>query len=64
MKEQDKVMSRDLSYMDLSNMPKAEFTSIIMRVFTGFQKIIEDITDPYKRDKRVKKRINQRLRMQ
>ena len=36
MKDQDKVMSRDLSKTDVSSMPDGEFKAMIIRIFTGF----------------------------
>lgn len=40
MKEQSKVMSRDLSETDISNMPGEEFEGTIIRLLTGVWKRI------------------------
>ena len=54
-KEQEKVMSRDLIKIDISNMPDSEFKAIIIRILTGLEKkhrIHQEY--PYYRDKRPK----------
>ena len=43
MKEQDKTKARDLNKTDISNMHDGEFKTMIIRILTGLEKIIEDI---------------------
>ena len=45
MEEQDKVMARDLSKIDINNMPDGNFTEIITRFITGLEKRVEDINE-------------------
>ena len=45
MKEEDKVITRDLSETDISNMPDGEFKATVIRILTGFDKRIEDISE-------------------
>ena len=45
MKEQGKAMVIDLTEIDKSNMLDREFKSMIIRIFTGLWKRMEDIRD-------------------
>ena len=45
MKEQDKTTARDLSEMDISNMPDREFKTMIIKTLTGLGKKMEDISE-------------------
>ena len=45
MKEQDHTTARDLSKTDISNMPDGEFKATIIRILTGLEKRIEDISE-------------------
>ena len=45
MKEQDKAMAKDLSNTDISNMPDGEFKVTIIRIHTGLEERIEDISE-------------------
>jgi len=45
MKEQGKAMSRDLSETNISNMPDGEFKAMIIRILTGLEKRMEDISE-------------------
>lgn len=38
-------MARDLSKTDINNMPDGEFKSTIIRILTGFEKRIKDISE-------------------
>ena len=40
MKEQDKIRARDLSKMEISNMPYRKFKVMIIKILTGFEKIV------------------------
>ena len=43
MKGQDKAMARDLNGTDVNNTPNREFKTMIIRIFTGLEKRMEDI---------------------
>ena len=45
MKEQDKASARDLSETAISNMPDGAFKATIIRILTGLEKRIEDISE-------------------
>ena len=45
MKEQDKSAFRDLSRTYISNMPEGEFQAAIMKILTGLEKRMEDISE-------------------
>ena len=45
MKEQDKAMARDLSETDISSMPERQFKIMIVKVFIGFEKRVEDMSE-------------------
>jgi len=45
MKEQDKATERDLSRKDIGNMPDREFKVMIIRIFTGLEKRVEDLRE-------------------
>ena len=38
MKEQDKTTARDLSEMEISNMPDREFKVMLIKILTGLEK--------------------------
>ena len=64
MKEQDQTIARDQSKMDVSNMPNREFKVIIIKVLTGFEKKVEDISETLntqikKNQSEIKNRINE-----
>ena len=44
-KEQDKATAGDLSKTDISNVPDGEFKATIIRIFTGLEKKVEDISE-------------------
>lgn len=45
MKEQYKTMTRDPRKTDISNIPGGEYRAMIIKIFTGLQKRVEDITE-------------------
>ena len=45
MKEQDKAIIRDLSETDVSKMLDGVFKAIIIRILTGLEKRVEDISE-------------------
>ena len=45
MKEKDKVTSRDLSETDINNISDGEFKATIIRILTGFEERIKDISE-------------------
>jgi len=44
-KEQNKAMVRDPSKTDISNMPDGEFKVMIIRMLTGLEKRVEDMSE-------------------
>ena len=61
-KEQDKATARDLSEMDISNMPNGVFKTIIIKILTRLEKRMEDISETLNTEKQknqsVKSAIN------
>ena len=47
MKEQDKIMARDLNDTDISNMPDGEFNETIIRILTRLNKRKEDFREAF-----------------
>ena len=45
MKEQDKITVRELNEMALSNMPDREFKVMVIKILTGLEKRVEDISE-------------------
>ena len=45
MKEQGKVTARNLSEIDISNMLDVEFKAMIIRILTGLEKRVEEISE-------------------
>ena len=45
MKEQEKVMVRDLIETDISNMTDGEWKATIIRILAGFEKSMENIRE-------------------
>ena len=45
MKNQDKAMAGDLSEIYIGNMPDGEFRATILRILTGLEKRIGDISE-------------------
>lgn len=58
MKGQDKAMVRDLNGTDVNNTPNGEFKTMIIRIFTGLEKRMEDIRETLTTD--IKELKNQR----
>ena len=48
MKEKNKATAKDLSKRDVSNMADGEFKAIIIRILTGLEKRVEDISETFK----------------
>ena len=44
MKEQDKAMAGDLSKTTINNMPDREFKAMTIRILTGLEKRVQDIS--------------------
>ena len=61
MRVQDKARTRDLSEADISNMPDGEFKATIIRILTGLEKRIANISETLTiQIKKSVKRINHR----
>ena len=58
MKEQDKAMARDRNGADVNNTPNGEFKTMIIRIFSGLEKRMEDISETLTTD--IKKFKDQR----
>ena len=64
MKGQDNTTTRDLSETDLSYMPDKEFKVMIIKILTGLEKRVEDIsktlnTEIKKKQSEIKNTINE-----
>ena len=57
MKEQDKIRARELNEMEITNMPDREFKVMAIKILTGFQKEVGDLSETLNKDI---KRTNQR----
>ena len=44
-RKQDKITARDQSKTEISNMPDREFKVIIIKILTGLQKMMGDISE-------------------
>ena len=53
MEEKDKITARDLNEMDISNMPEREFKVMIIKIFTGLEKGLEDLSKALNRDRKL-----------
>jgi len=58
MKEQDKITARDLNEMEINNVPDREFKEMIIKILTGLEERMEDISETLNDE--IKKRTNQR----
>jgi len=45
MKEQNKITVRDLSKIEINSMPDRELKAMIIKILTGFEKRVEDISE-------------------
>ena len=45
MKEQDKAMARHRNGTDVNSTPNGEFKTMIIRIFSGLEKRMEDISE-------------------
>ena len=50
MKEEDKITARDLSEMEIINMHDRELKVVIIEIFTGLEKRVEDLTETLNRE--------------
>ena len=51
MKEQDKTTARDPREMNRNNIPDREFTEMIIKIHTGLEKIVGDISETLNKEK-------------
>jgi len=47
MKEQDKATTKDLNETDISNIPDSIFKAMIIRILTGLEKRVEDMSENF-----------------
>ena len=52
MKEQDNITAGDLSKTQISNIPDTEFKVLIIKILTGLQKRVEDISETLNKEKK------------
>lgn len=52
MKEQDKITAKDLSKMEISNMPDREFKVLIIKILTRLEKRVEDNSEAFNKKKK------------
>ena len=45
MKEKDKITARELNNMETSNMPGRDFKVMFMKIFTGLEIRVEDLSE-------------------
>ena len=60
-KDQNKLMARDKSDTDSSNMPNGEFTGMIIKILTGLEKRVKDISDTDIEHRHKKEPITERI---
>ena len=42
---ENKIIARELNKMEISNMPDREFKAMIIKIFTGLEKRVEDLSE-------------------
>ena len=47
MKEKDKILARDLSEKEISNMPDRKFEATIIKILSGLEKRVEDLNETF-----------------
>ena len=50
MKKQDKTTARDPSEMYINNMPDQEFKVMIIKILTGLEKRVEDLSETFNKE--------------
>lgn len=45
MREQDKITERDLSEMEINNLPDGEFKVMFIKILNGLERRVENISD-------------------
>ena len=58
MKEQDKTAARDQRKMDINNMPDRGFKAMVIKILTGFQERVGDLSETLDKETENKKRNN------
>jgi len=63
MKEEAQTTAREQSKMDRSNMPDRKFKAVLIKILTGLEKKVEDISETLNTDKKepieIKNTINE-----
>ena len=59
MKEQDKITARDLNKANVNNMSSREFSVVVIKIFIGLEKRVEDLNETLNKEKGNIKRTNQ-----
>ena len=50
MKEQDKIMAQELNEIVINNMPNRTFKVMVIKVLTGFEKRVVDLSEALDKD--------------
>lgn len=50
MKEQDKTSEKELNEIEISNMPDKGFREIIIKIFTRFERQVEELSENFNKD--------------
>ena len=51
MKEQVKIRTRELNEMEISNMLDREFKVMVIKILSGFEKRVEDLSEPLNKER-------------
>ena len=58
-KEKDKITARDLNKANVNNMSSREFSVVVIKIFIGLEKRVEDLNETLNKEKGNIKRTNQ-----
>jgi len=50
MKEHDKITTRELNKTEISNMPKGEFKVMVIKILTGLEKAVDELSENFNKD--------------
>ena len=48
-KEQDKITAKELNETEINSMPDREYKIIVIKILTGFEKGVEDLSETFNR---------------
>lgn len=59
MREQDEISERELSKMEIINLPDKEFKVTVLNMLVGFERKVDELSECFKKDKEnVKKELS------